>query len=336
MKRKHYILAVAVLLMGLGTGCADITLNSKATGTNTSPDEKAESSIEESLESSYDSLADSRSQSLESPVSDDEGEIQEYQYPDKFSMGDDLRDAIESVVYADSEYQPEDTESYKTSFIRTYCQNTRYTNSYLEKIRQMQDGIMTADDVSYMQYSMTGKEMDFTDIVPAEGIDINRTVSYTESDGVMDSYEVISETDDEITITADITRTFDGSTVEQELKAEVVLVKNAYSCFDGYSIKTVSSSDVTPPAAIAKTEMSFSGYCLGKNEDGTYTFGELESEGVVPLASYVAVDLSENPGFETLVSDNPDAQFIVTFDYDVSMGAKIEKVKAQNLEICED
>lgn len=130
------------------------------------------------------------------------------------------------------------SENWKENFIARFIQNSRLSFDYLDMISDQNNGQISTDELNYIQYSLTNTELDFSSYV--DGF-INRNDSASPL-----NYGWISEYDYEyinsrVIITADFEAGYDGTDSMQEREITVKLVKNPYSCFDGYSVVAISS-----------------------------------------------------------------------------------------------
>lgn len=167
--------------------------------------------------------------------------IKKYEYPAEFSMGDNLKTAIAQLAlsYADFDRDTPKTGGWKETFIAEYIQNSRVSFDYLELISDQNDGQISIDELNYIQYSLTNTELDFSSLV-------NGSVNRYEAASPL-GYAVISgydyeDTDNGVVITADLEAGYDGAESVQKYKITAELARDPYSCFDGYSIVSFSST----------------------------------------------------------------------------------------------
>ncbi len=167
--------------------------------------------------------------------------IKEYEYPPEFSMGDNLKTAIAQLAlhYESFDRDTPKTGGWKEDFIAAFIQNSRVSFDYLELISNQNNGQISIDELNYIQYSLTSTELDFSPVV----------------NGSIDRYEAASsfrfclvsgydykDTDSGVLITADLEMGSDGTKEVQKYEITAELVKNPYSCFDGYSVVAFSST----------------------------------------------------------------------------------------------
>ena len=166
--------------------------------------------------------------------------IQKQEYPSEFSMGENLKTAITQLALSYDHFGKDSvsSESWKEIFIARFIQNSRASFDYLDRISDENDGKISVDQLNYIQYSLTNTEVDFSS---ETGDSVNRydaasALNYGWISGY--SYE---ETKDGVIVTADFEVGYDGTDSTQKRQITVELIKNPYSCFDGYSVITISS-----------------------------------------------------------------------------------------------
>jgi len=170
--------------------------------------------------------------------------IEEYIYPSEFSMGENLKTAITQLAlcYENFDKNAVKSENWKESFIARFIQNSRLSFDYLDMISEKNNGQISVNELNYIQYSLTNTELDFSSYV--DGF-INRNDSASSLNyGWISEYDY-EYTDSGVIITADLETGYDGTDSMQEREITVELIKNPYSCFDGYSVVAVSSKPVT-------------------------------------------------------------------------------------------
>ncbi len=166
--------------------------------------------------------------------------IKEYEYPAEFSMGDNLKTAIAQLA---SGYMSFDSNTarigdWKQYFIANFIQNSRLTFDYLDLISNQNNGQVSIDQLNYIQYSLTNTELDLSSDINGSIIDRYEAASPVYSGSIVSyNYE---DTDSGVLITADLEVRYDGSESTQKYEITVELVRNPYSCFDGYSVLALS------------------------------------------------------------------------------------------------
>ncbi len=162
-------------------------------------------------------------------------EIKEYEYPAEFSMGDNLKTAIAQLALSYESFDSDTPRSgcWKEYFIANFIQNSRLTFDYLDLISNQNNGQISIDELNYIQHSLTNTELDFSTLVSGS-IDRYEAASPLCSGSIVRyNYE---DTDSGVLITADLEVRYDGTEDTQKYEVTAELVRNPYSCFDGYSI----------------------------------------------------------------------------------------------------
>jgi hypothetical protein len=166
--------------------------------------------------------------------------IKKYEYPLEFSIGDNLKTAITQLALSYDNFDKDSVNSgdWKEIFIARFIQNSRVSFDYLDMISDKNNGYIQKDELNYIQFSLTHTEVDFSSYVNGS---VNRMDSASPLNyGWISEYEY-KDTDNGVIVTADFEAGTDGTDVTQERCITVELVKNPYSCFDGYSIVAISS-----------------------------------------------------------------------------------------------
>jgi len=248
----------------------------------------------------------------------------------EFVMGDNLAGAITelALVYDEFDMTLIKEESYSNIFLSSFCQNSRFTFDYLANLMEKGDGILSQEQVEYIQYSLTGEQVDFTGYVGEEGIDIYQSTSGL-GFGQIVSYEA-KENGNEVNLVASFEyRSFYDIEAEKPTKVyelAVDLEKNEDSCFDGYSIKAMSKKDVTPVVNGNGKEHIFYGMDMGIEEDGIFILECYGGADEVAYGMHVEVDLSENPALAEMIRENPGEKFEVTYIWESTMTEPITSV----------
>jgi len=174
-------------------------------------------------------------------------ESYEYTVPEaEFVLGSNLNTAISELALMYDEFDSAEIREdyYPQSFIFHFCQNSRLTFDYLEQMREDKNGILSLEDVQYIQQSLTNEFVDLGDEVPAEGIDINQTASGVGFGNIL-SYEA-NVRGEEVHLVVEFERGTDEFHPTKLYELNIVLIQNPESCFDGYSIKSLTSKEITP------------------------------------------------------------------------------------------
>ncbi len=166
--------------------------------------------------------------------------IQKQEYPSEFSMGENLKTAITQLALSYDHFGKDSvsSESWKEIFIARFIQNSRASFDYLDRISDENDGKISVDQLNYIQYSLTNTEVDFSS---EAGDSVNRYDAASSLNYGWISRYSCEETKDGVIVTADFEVGYDGTDSTQKRQITVELIKNPYSCFDGYSVITISS-----------------------------------------------------------------------------------------------
>jgi len=159
----------------------------------------------------------------------------------EFRLGRNLENAISqlALMYYFFDASQVEGNEYASEFIAHFLQNSRCTFGYLEQLREEQNGILTVEDVEYIQWSLTNQRLDFGEVVPLEGININQNAKGVEL-AEISSYE--AEIDgDKVHLAVTLKRRPDEFSLVEYFDLNVVLMKNPESCFEGYSILSLTS-----------------------------------------------------------------------------------------------
>ncbi len=166
--------------------------------------------------------------------------IKEYEYPSEFSMGDNLQGAITQLAlsYENFDKVVVNGEGWKEIFIARFIQNSRFSFDYLDEISDKNNGQISTDELNYIQYSLTGVELDFSSYAggPVDRYDAASPLNYGSISGYDYAY-----TENGVVVTASFETGYDGADSTQVREITVELAENPYSCFNGYSVLTVSA-----------------------------------------------------------------------------------------------
>lgn len=177
--------------------------------------------------------------------------IQKYEYPSEFSLGDNLKTAITQLALSYENFNKGSVSSgdWKEIFIARFIQNSRLSFDYLDMISEENNGQISAAQLNYIQYSLTNTEVDFS-LEAGETVNRNDAASPLNYGWISEySYE---ETNDGAIVTAYLETGYDGTDSMKKRKITVELIKNPYSCFDGYSVIAVSSETEDNDAQMPK------------------------------------------------------------------------------------
>jgi len=165
--------------------------------------------------------------------------IKEYEYPSEFSMGNNLETAITELALSYENFDRESVggEIWEETFIAKFIQNSRSSFDYLDMVSEENNGEISAAELNYIQYSLTGIELDFSAYADINRYDAASALNY----GLISGY-VYEYTDNGMIVTADFEVGHDGTDSMEKREIIVKLVKNPYSCFDGYSVVQIKSA----------------------------------------------------------------------------------------------
>ncbi len=306
MKVKAWRILLFILLSSLFVGCS-----------------KAERGLQETAYVK----AEENNRQEKQPVS--KLKIAEYIDSEEFTLPPNLKIAIEELALNYDTFDSSKTKErfYPKFFLSSYCQNSRMTYDYMEKIEKENNGLISRKEVEYIQYSLTKEFIDFQDFVGKEGIDHNQTSSGI-GFGEIISYEA-NRNGDEVSLTAQFK--FRGRNVEQTslsrlYELNIVLIKNLKSCFDGYSIKSLIKKDITSVITGDGKIHTFQGLDMGIADEGIFTFECFGGEDGVIYGTHVEVDLSDNPTLADFVRKNTGKEFEVVYILEGTMTQPVEQV----------
>ena len=131
-------------------------------------------------------------------------------------------------------------KAWQEFFTSHFLMNSHYGFEYLNDLTEKNSNIIDEEQAEYMSYSLTGVKSDFTF---AEPLDYNNASSFF-NDAYLESY-TSEMLDDGVLVHAVITTI--STTIENDepvvsntsYNADVKLVNNSSSCFDGYSISSL-------------------------------------------------------------------------------------------------
>lgn len=255
----------------------------------------------------------------------------------EFVMGENLSGAITELALKYDEFDGSATkeEGYPELFISTFCQNNRFTFDYLRDFMENSDGILNREQVEYIQYSLTGEAIDFSGYVGEDGIDIYQSTSglgfgqIASYEGVLNGKEVNLVAQFEFRSIHDI----EAEKPTKVYELTIVLEENKESCFDGYSIKSMSKKDVTPVVYGDGMEHVFYGLDMGIEENGVFILECFGGADEVVYGTHVEVDLSGNPALAEFIRENPGEELEVTFVWESTVEEPITHVIPTDINI---
>ena len=254
-----------------------------------------------------------------------------------FVMGENLEGAITelALIYDEFDRSSIKEENYPDIFISNFCQNNRFTFHYLENLMENGDGILSQEQVEYIQYSLTGEHVDFAGYVGADGIDLYQSTGGLLF-GEIVSYEgKVNGKDVELVASFEF-RNMHDLEAERPTKVyelTVALEQNDDSCFDGYSIKSMSKKDVTPVVCGDGKEHVFYGIDMGIEENGVFILECFGGQDEVGYGTHVEVDLSENPTLAEMIRENPGEELEVTYIWESTVAEPITSVVPTDIKV---
>ena len=294
------------------TGNADNTNTVNSAGTAVEP------ASEENLEAHYDDA--------EKTVDKEAPWIQEYEYPSEFSMGDNLKTAVIQLALCYDNFDKDSvcSEEWKEIFVSRFIQNTRSSFDYLDMVSGKNNGQISVDELNYIQYSLTGVELDFSSFA-SDGLDRYDAASPLNY-GSITGYDY-EDTDQGVIVTADFEVGYDGTASAQEREITVELVKNPYSCFDGYSVVSISSKVIMTSCAMQEgSTYVFYGTDMMEEDQGVFPFEFSCSEDDLLYGHFVYVDMTQAPELAEFVKENAGGDFKITFIWNGEEMERIERV----------
>ncbi|RKM57964.1 hypothetical protein D6853_00010 [Butyrivibrio sp. X503] len=162
--------------------------------------------------------------------------VSEYKYPEEFAIGDNLRAMLENcaIYYTDYDNSNEIDAEWEQGFIHNFCQNSWFGYDYLNSIGDNGGLTISKEQVEYIYNSFSGNSAEFMSLTEGEDIKIDEASSGFSYAELLD-YKTEDNGDEiNLSVTFKISNAVDGD-IEKEGK--VTLIKNPYSCFDGYSVK---------------------------------------------------------------------------------------------------
>ena len=245
-----------------------------------------------------------------------------YKYPQEFSMGKNLKGAIENLMLAYDNFSEKSIkkDSWSEHFVGRFLTNSRYSFDYLDDIRKKSKRI-SVKEANYINYSLTGKNRGLN--IADKNINIENTSSFYE-------YDVYSIKDYTYNVEGEVVKvraryedfSFNTESVVGTGDIDIVLKKNPYSCFDGYSIVSFKCNfdyEAFYKKISGKTFV-FEGDFLfeGENEQLSekLTLENLSWPDGIDLGMYATVDFTTRPDLLAFVSKNRDKCFRITYSFE--------------------
>lgn len=221
----------------------------------------------------------------------------------EFSMGENLKTAITQLALTYEEFNTDSVNSgeWKETFIAKFIQNARVSFDYLDSISNENGGKISVDELNYMQYSLTNTEVDFSTCVDGY-IDRYDTASFL-NNGRITGYDYECK-DDGVIVTAAFEVGYDGTESVHEYEIAAELIRNSDSCFDGYSVVSVSSKPVVSESEPDNSVHTFYGTDMMEENNGVFVFELTGAEDALQYRHFVYADLTQSPEQADFVREN--------------------------------
>ena len=164
-------------------------------------------------------------------------DVYEYDYPQEFTIGDNLSQAIWLYAHNIKTGGTEPSVSmsaWSDDFMLFYIGNSDFNNDYLYAAKRKNNAKLSRAQVEYIQYSLTGKYISFEKKLE------NGEYPLEKQEKIIRVGEIelldVKEDGDIITVEVHIKTATGG------FPATIKLQKDPYSCFDGYNIIGASVS----------------------------------------------------------------------------------------------
>lgn len=243
----------------------------------------------------------------------------------EFSMGENLKTAITQLALTYEEFNTDSVNSgeWKETFIAKFIQNARVSFDYLDSISNENGGKISVDELNYMQYSLTNTEVDFSTCVDGY-IDRYDTASFL-NNGRITGYDYECK-DDGVIVTAAFEVGYDGTESVHEYEIAAELIRNSDSCFDGYSVVSVSSKPVVSESEPDNSAHTFYGTDMMEENNGVFVFELTGAEDALQYRHFVYADLTQSPEQADFVRENGGKNFKITFIWTEGNGEDIERI----------
>ncbi len=167
-----------------------------------------------------------------------------YSSSDDFELSDELKATITTMYAVVGDWKSEDVkeEGWEKRFVNSFLLNSWYEPAYVESKTNV-----SKEEAEYVHYSLTGQKMNFKGMDDDDFIDRSQCSSPFNY-SYMDSYTLEKADEDGCTINAVIITQYkyvddngDLDVRDESVEISVVLAKNPYSCFEGYSIESINT-----------------------------------------------------------------------------------------------
>lgn len=243
----------------------------------------------------------------------------------EFSMGENLKTAITQLALTYEKFNADSVNSrdWRETFIAKFIQNARVSFDYLDSISDENGGKISVDELNYMQYSLTNTEVDFSAYVDGY-IDRYDTASFLNY-GRITGYDFECK-DDDVIVTAAFEVGYDGTESVHEYEITAELIRNSDSCFDGYSVVSVSSRPVVFDSEPDNSAHTFYGTDMMEENNGVFVFELTGAEDDLQYRHFIYADLTQSPEQADFVRENAGKNFKITFIWTEGNGEDIEHI----------
>lgn len=257
-------------------------------------------------------------------------DINTYIYPEQFELTDNLKTALIElgIMYEEFDSSNIKEDHYFDLFISHYMKNTNCMYTFLKDAVMSNKGILSKEQVEYVQYSLTNTYIECDELSDMDVIDYNENTSGLLTGDILD-YEVTELENERIKIEATYVKSSMNGDNENTFEMTSVLIKNPYSCFDGYSIESMKINNKTPAMNGNQKEYSFEASVIAE-EEGVYTLGEINTEDSGLYDHFVKIDVSAHEDWKAVLNSGEDVH--VTFIFDENMTAPISTLVPTMLE----
>lgn len=253
------------------------------------------------------------------PVEYKELGIKKYKYPQKFTMGKNLKGAIENMMFSYNHFSEEDIkkDGWSEHFVARFLTNSRYSFDYLDSVRK-KSKIMSIKEANYTAYSLTGKniKLDIAD----KSIDINDTASFYENSVYRINDYTCTDEGEILKVKAKYEEeSFRTESVVETGNIDIVLKKNPYSCFDGYSIISFNYNvdyEAFYKKISGKTFVFEGSFPIVDSSSKSFEFEKSCWPEGVDFGYYATVNFSTRPELLEYVLKNQDKRFRITYSFE--------------------
>ncbi len=242
--------------------------------------------------------------------------------------------ALETAIAYSDDFSDEQLNNnlWQDEFMYTYVLNTNFAPEYLMEIYE-DEGIATKDEVEYIHYSLTGeyKPLDIDDKV-----DIRQTSSGWWS-AQFENYQY-ENLDGEEYITGIVKKDVVGNNYSLVYDVVAKLIRNPYSCFDGYSIDSIQCTDITPDMEADGAIHRFEGILPGKEdiEDGVFTIDYCGCDDEIVYSMIVEANLTNHPELISTAEQFANRMCTIEYIFDKTQKYCISQVEPISIDISTD